>query len=68
MLHGKIIVFCSEVRAKRLNKAELYYRLIWYRARDTPQQGFKNESVNAVSETIAVCSEIHRKHLNKAEL
>jgi hypothetical protein len=36
MLHRKIIVFCFEVLAKHLNKAELYYRLISYRAVDTP--------------------------------
>jgi hypothetical protein len=35
MLHKKIIVFCSEVRAKQVNKAELYYRLISYRVADT---------------------------------
>jgi hypothetical protein len=67
MLHRKVKVFCSEVRAKHVNKAELYYRLISYRAVNTPRRCFKNQSVNAVWETIAVCSEIHTKHVNKAE-
>jgi hypothetical protein len=48
MLHRKIIVFCSEVSAKHLNKAELYYRVSPYHAVNTPRQGFKNSSVNAV--------------------
>jgi hypothetical protein len=68
MLHWKIIVFCFEVRAEHLNKTELHYRLSPYRAVDTPQQDFKNQSVNAVWETVAVCSEIQTKHVNKAEL
>jgi hypothetical protein len=68
MLHRKIIVFCSEIRAKHVNKAELYCRLSPYRAVNTPRQSFKNQSVNAVWEAIAVCSEIHTKHVTKAEL
>jgi hypothetical protein len=68
MLHKRIIVFYSELRAKHLNEAELYYRLISYRAVDTPQWDCKNQSVNAVWETMAVCSEIHTKHINKAKL
>jgi hypothetical protein len=61
-------VFCSEVRTKHLNEAELFYRLSPYRAVNTPRQGFKNQSVNAVWETIAVCSEVDKKHVNKTEL
>jgi hypothetical protein len=68
MLHRKIIVFCSEVRAKHVNKAELFYSLSPYRAVKTPRQVFKNQAVNAVWETIAVCSETHTKHVNKTEL
>jgi hypothetical protein len=49
------------------HKTELYYRLSPYHAVNTPRQGFKNQSVNVVWETIAVCSEIHTKHVNKAE-
>jgi hypothetical protein len=45
MLHRKIIGFCYEVRAKYVNKAELYYTLISYRAVDTPRQDFKNQSL-----------------------
>jgi hypothetical protein len=41
MLHRKIIVFCSEVLAKHLNKVELHYRLSPYRAVNAPRQGFK---------------------------
>jgi hypothetical protein len=37
MLHSKIIVLCSEVCAKHVNKAELYYRLTSYRAANTPR-------------------------------
>jgi uncharacterized C2H2 Zn-finger protein len=66
MLHRKIIVFCSEVHAKHVNKGELYYRLISYSAVDIHRQDFKNQSVKAVWETIAVSSEIHTKHVNKA--
>jgi hypothetical protein len=38
MLHRKIIVFCSEARARHLNKAELYYRLFSYSAVNTPSR------------------------------
>jgi hypothetical protein len=68
MLHRKIIVFCNEVRSKYVNKRELYYRLISYRAVYTSRQDFKNQSVNALRKTIVVYSDIHTKHVNKAEL
>jgi hypothetical protein len=48
MLHRKVIVFCSEIHTKHVNKAQLYHRLSSYRAVNTPQQGFKNQSFNAV--------------------
>jgi hypothetical protein len=38
----------SEIHTKHVNKAELYYRFSPYHAVDTHQQGFKNESVNAL--------------------
>jgi hypothetical protein len=41
MLHRKVIVFCSEIRKKHVNKAELNYRLSPYCAVNTPGQGFK---------------------------
>jgi hypothetical protein len=68
VLHRKIIVFCSEVRAKHLSKAELYYRLSLYGAVNTPWTGFRIPSVNAVWERIVVCSEGDTKHVNKTEL
>jgi uncharacterized C2H2 Zn-finger protein len=67
MLRRKIIVFCSEVRAKHVNKAEFYYWLISYRTVNTTRQGFKNDQLMLYGETIAVYSEIHTKHVNKAE-
>jgi hypothetical protein len=48
MMHKKIIVFFPETRAKHVNKPELYYRFSSYHAVNTPRQGFKNQSVNAV--------------------
>jgi hypothetical protein len=67
MLHRKVIVFCSEVRTKHINKAELYYRLSAYCAVNTPRQGFKLSNLMLYGERIAVYSEIHTKHVNKAE-
>jgi hypothetical protein len=68
MLYGETTSVCSEIHKKHGNKAELYYMLSLYRAVNTPRQGFKNPSDNAVWETIAVCSEVYRKHVNKTEL
>jgi hypothetical protein len=67
MLHRKVIVFCSEIWTKHLNKAELYYRLSPYRAVNTPRQGFKFSHLMLYGERIAVYSKIHIKHANKAE-
>jgi len=35
-----------------------------YRAVNTLRLGYKNQSVNAIKEIIAVCSQIHTKHTN----
>jgi hypothetical protein len=48
MLCGERIAVCSEIHTKHVNKAELYYRLSPYRAVNTPCQGFKIQSFNAV--------------------
>jgi hypothetical protein len=37
MLHWKVVVFCSEIRKKHVNKASLYDSLSPYRAVDTPR-------------------------------
>jgi hypothetical protein len=60
MLHRKIVVFCSEIRKKHVNKAELYYRLSPYRAVNTPRQGFKFSHLMLYGERIAAYSEIHK--------
>jgi hypothetical protein len=67
MLHRIVVVFCSEILTKHLNKAELYYRLSPYRAVNTPRQGFKLSHLMLNGEAIAVYSKIHIKHANKAE-
>jgi uncharacterized C2H2 Zn-finger protein len=67
MLHRKIIVFCSEIHTKHVNKSELYYKLSPYRAVNTPRQCFKFNHLMLYGERIAVYSEIHTKHVNKAE-
>jgi uncharacterized C2H2 Zn-finger protein len=66
MLHRKAVVFCSEIRKKHVNKAELYYRLSPYSAVNTSRQGFKLSHLMLYGERIAVYSEIHTKHVNKA--
>jgi hypothetical protein len=35
MLFGEIIAVCSEIHTKDVNKAESYYRLRWYREKNT---------------------------------
>jgi uncharacterized C2H2 Zn-finger protein len=67
MLRRKVVVFCSEIRKKHVNKGELYYKLSPYRAVNTPRQGFKLSHLMLYGEGIAVYSEIHTKHVNKAE-
>jgi hypothetical protein len=63
MMYGKESRFVPRSIQNTVNKAELYYRLSPHRAVNTPQQGFKNPSVSAVWEGIAVCSEFHTKHI-----
>jgi hypothetical protein len=48
MLYGERITVCSVIHIKHVNKAELCYRLSLYYSVNTPQQGFKNQSFNAV--------------------
>jgi hypothetical protein len=67
MLHRKIIAFCSEIRAKHVNKAGLYYRLSLYRAVNTTDRVLKINQLMLYGETNAGCSEIHTKHVSKAE-
>jgi hypothetical protein len=67
MLHRKVVAFCSEIRKKHVNKAELYCRLSPYRAVNTPRQGFKLSHLMLYGERIAVYYEIHTEHVNKAE-
>jgi hypothetical protein len=48
------MVFCSEVRAKHVNKAEICDRLSPYRAVNTLRQGFKLGHLMLYGERIAV--------------
>jgi hypothetical protein len=61
MLHSKVVVFCSEIRKKHVNNAELYCRLGPYHAVNTPRLGFKLSYLMLYGERIAVYSEIHTK-------
>jgi hypothetical protein len=63
MLYREIIAVCSEIRAKHVNKAELYYMLSSYRAVNTRSGFLKFNQLMLHREIIAVCSEIRAKQV-----
>jgi hypothetical protein len=60
MLYGETIAVYSEIHTKHINKPELYYSLIPYRAVNTPQQVLKIDHLMLYGERIAVYSKIHK--------